>query len=279
MTIEFVEGHGIQPGDPVRLRGIDVGVVEHVVLDAALEKVLVTAKLMRESSRLAREGTLFWIERPQVGLGAVRGLDTVVGPKYIGVQPGPATVRDRTALSAWNRRDRWSATASECSRCISGRAMGSALDRWFVFVACRWVKSWTWDCRPDGAEVLLQLELVQGAAGLAREGSLFWIERPLWACWLFAVWTRWSRDRFSLSVRVRPMVYLWTNWSGLETPPAESDAVGGIRDHPGKRHAAWAAGGITRALSWCQHWPRGARGSGQRCGERRDAGLHRAGIS
>src|SRR5262249_35461876 len=30
VTIEFVEGHGLQPGDPVRLRGIDVGTVEHV---------------------------------------------------------------------------------------------------------------------------------------------------------------------------------------------------------------------------------------------------------
>src|SRR4051812_37012000 len=33
VTIEFVEGHGLRPGDAVRLRGIDVGVVEKVVLN------------------------------------------------------------------------------------------------------------------------------------------------------------------------------------------------------------------------------------------------------
>lgn len=90
VTIEFVEGHGLRPGDAVRLRGIDVGVVERVVLNRALDRVEVTAQLMPEAATIAREGTLFWIERPQVGLSAVRGLDTVVGPKYIAVQPGPA---------------------------------------------------------------------------------------------------------------------------------------------------------------------------------------------
>jgi paraquat-inducible protein B len=90
VTIEFVEGHGLRPGDAVRLRGIDVGVVERVVLNPALDRVEVTAQLMQEAAAIAREGTLFWIERPQVGLSAVRGLDTVVGPKYIAAQPGPA---------------------------------------------------------------------------------------------------------------------------------------------------------------------------------------------
>jgi hypothetical protein len=89
VTIEFVEGHGLRPGDAVRLRGIDVGIVERVVLNDALDRVEVTAELMQEASAIAREGTLFWIERPQVELSAVRGLDTVVGPKYIAVQPGP----------------------------------------------------------------------------------------------------------------------------------------------------------------------------------------------
>lgn len=89
VTIEFVEGHGLRPGDSVRLRGIDVGIVERVVLNPALDRVVVTAELMPEASAVAREGTLFWIERPQVELSAVRGLDTVVGPKYIAVQPGP----------------------------------------------------------------------------------------------------------------------------------------------------------------------------------------------
>jgi hypothetical protein len=90
VTIEFVEGHGLQPGDAVRLRGIDVGTVEHVVLNPALDRVEVTVQLMREASAIAREGTLFWIERPQVGMSAVRGLETIVGNKYIAVQPGPS---------------------------------------------------------------------------------------------------------------------------------------------------------------------------------------------
>src|SRR5215212_8224569 len=46
VTIQFVEGHGLRPGDAVRLRGIDVGIVENVVLNPALDRVEVTVLLM-----------------------------------------------------------------------------------------------------------------------------------------------------------------------------------------------------------------------------------------
>ena len=90
IQIKFADGSGLTPGDKVRCRGIDVGEVVSVVLDEDLEHVTVTVELNTESSSLARVGTHFWIERPDIRLGQIRGLDTLMGGRYLGVLPGPA---------------------------------------------------------------------------------------------------------------------------------------------------------------------------------------------
>ena len=73
MKVTFEHGYGIEPSDPVRLRGIDIGVVESVTTTEDLERVEVVLRLSKEASALAREGTQFWIQRPQVSLAQVRG--------------------------------------------------------------------------------------------------------------------------------------------------------------------------------------------------------------
>lgn len=90
IQIAFTDGNGLVPGDKVRYRGIDVGEVVSVVLDDQLDHVTVTAELTAESMPLAREGTRFWIEKPDIRLGQIRGLDTLLSGRYVGVLPGPA---------------------------------------------------------------------------------------------------------------------------------------------------------------------------------------------
>lgn len=89
VEVQFAAGHGLQQGDAVRYRGIDVGKVKEVLLNEELDGVTVMIELTEESASLAREGTRFWIERPDISIGQVRGLDTLVGGRYVGVMPGP----------------------------------------------------------------------------------------------------------------------------------------------------------------------------------------------
>lgn len=90
IQITFAEGHGLEPGDAVRHRGIVVGEVRRVRLADDLNGVTVHVELTREAAPLAREGTRFWIERPEFRVGQVRGLDTLLGGRYIGLAPGSA---------------------------------------------------------------------------------------------------------------------------------------------------------------------------------------------
>lgn len=97
VTIQFPEGHGLKTGDAVRYRGIDVGTVTELSLSGALDAVDVQVELHAAAAELAREGTRFWIVRPQLSLTQVSGLETAVGAKYIAVSPG-----DRAAPEKFN---------------------------------------------------------------------------------------------------------------------------------------------------------------------------------
>ena len=91
IVIHFDEGHGIKAGDALRHRGIDVGQVVSVDLNADLSGIDVRVRLSSAAAGLARDGSRFWIVRPQLSLTAVSGLDTALGAKYIAVDPGELT--------------------------------------------------------------------------------------------------------------------------------------------------------------------------------------------
>ena len=94
ITVQFEQGHGLKVANAVRYRGISVGEVRAVRLVdkqsgvAATPMVEVELRLLEEASRVARGGSRFWIVRPQLGLNAVAGLETLIGPRYINVLPG-----------------------------------------------------------------------------------------------------------------------------------------------------------------------------------------------
>ncbi len=88
IEIHFPDGHGLRVEDTLRYRGIDVGTVEAVELKNDLGGVDVTVVLKPFAEGLAREGSQFWVVRPELNLGGISGLETAVGHKYIGVLPG-----------------------------------------------------------------------------------------------------------------------------------------------------------------------------------------------
>jgi paraquat-inducible protein B len=89
ITIRFVEGSGLRPGDPVACRGVQVGEVREVRLAADARSVVVEVALARSAATIAVEGTRFWVVRPEVSLRGVSGLDAILGPRTIAAEPGP----------------------------------------------------------------------------------------------------------------------------------------------------------------------------------------------
>lgn len=88
ITVQFLQGHGLKAGNVVKYRGIEVGQVESIRLSSDLGRVVARVILDESAEELAREGTRFWVVRPQLDFSGPRGLETVVGAHYVNVLPG-----------------------------------------------------------------------------------------------------------------------------------------------------------------------------------------------
>ncbi len=90
ITIRFANADGARIGDAIVYRGLRVGTVRDLTLSPDRLQVSVIAELTKGGAPLATEGSRFWIARPEVSLQRISGLETLVGPQYIALLPGPA---------------------------------------------------------------------------------------------------------------------------------------------------------------------------------------------
>ncbi|HKU71974.1 MAG TPA: MlaD family protein [Burkholderiales bacterium] len=89
ITVHFKDGGGVRVGQtPVRYRGVPIGEVTKVELADDLGNVAIGIRLQRSAAAIAKEGSTFWIVRPEVGFGSISGLSTVITGPEIQVVPG-----------------------------------------------------------------------------------------------------------------------------------------------------------------------------------------------
>lgn len=89
ITISFPDATGINPGQTViQYRGAEIGRVMSVALSGDEQSAVVQAKLHRDAAVIARQGSVFWIVRPKVGMGNLTALGTIITGPYIAVAPG-----------------------------------------------------------------------------------------------------------------------------------------------------------------------------------------------
>lgn len=87
ITIAFREGHGLKPEDRLTYRGIEIGAVEKIELNPDRDGVVAHVRLTPRARSMAADGAKFWIVRPMLSIDAIRGLDTLLGAKYIAIDP------------------------------------------------------------------------------------------------------------------------------------------------------------------------------------------------
>jgi paraquat-inducible protein B len=89
ITIYFQSAEGLEEGNTqVQYRGAQIGEVKTIHLTEDGQRVKVTARLAGSAKSVAREGSIFWIVRPELKVGAISGLRTIVSGEYVTVQPG-----------------------------------------------------------------------------------------------------------------------------------------------------------------------------------------------
>jgi len=95
IIIRFRDGSGLKAGEtPIRYRGVSIGEVKAVELSKDRQYVEVTARLKRSAASIAQEGARFWIVRPEVGVGNISGLGTIISGPHIEALPGRGPARN-----------------------------------------------------------------------------------------------------------------------------------------------------------------------------------------
>jgi paraquat-inducible protein B len=96
ITIYFQKADGLQADNSeIKYRGVDIGKVGTLKLTQDHLRVAVQAHLNAAAANVARQGAIFWIVRPQVKLGSISGLQTIVAGNYITVEPGSGARTNR----------------------------------------------------------------------------------------------------------------------------------------------------------------------------------------
>lgn len=178
ITIHFLDGYGLKAGDTLRYRGIDIGSVTHVTLDSELTGVNVGIELFPGNQRVAVEGSKFWIQRARLRFGAVTGLDTVLGAKYVGVVPGEPTAAAVHHFQGHETPLGFTDGQSQEIRIKfpAGEGLTEGDPVRYLGIAVGEVTYVELARSTD--EVLVGVRLVGESRGLARAGTQFWIERP-----------------------------------------------------------------------------------------------------
>ena len=89
LHILFDNAAGLQKGkSQVQYRGAQIGDVKDIRLTKDHRQVDVIVSIDRSADSIAREGSRFWIVKPQVGVEEIRGLRTIVSGDYITVEQG-----------------------------------------------------------------------------------------------------------------------------------------------------------------------------------------------
>jgi paraquat-inducible protein B len=97
ITLETEDAEGIEAGTTlIKLRNVEVGLVEQVRLSEDLSHTLITARMSPDADRMLAADTRFWVVKPRIGREGISGLGTVLSGAYIQLQPGQSAETSRT---------------------------------------------------------------------------------------------------------------------------------------------------------------------------------------
>ncbi len=95
ITISFPTAEGLEVDKTkIRYLNVEIGKVTALSISDDLKTILVTAQMNSTAADYLNQNTNFWVVRPQVGLGGISGLGTLLSGPYIAIKPGDGSRED-----------------------------------------------------------------------------------------------------------------------------------------------------------------------------------------
>ena len=97
IRIIFSKNEGLQAGQShIKYRNVPVGTVKKIELQEDGEGIVVVARMDKTVAPYLNASTKFWIVKPEVGIGGVSGLDTLISGTYINMYAEKAEEKQET---------------------------------------------------------------------------------------------------------------------------------------------------------------------------------------
>lgn len=99
IAIDFGDSYGLKTEDRLKYHGVEIGSVEKIELNRELNGVLVHVRMTPQSRSMAGEGARFWIVHPLFSIDSIQGLDTILGAKYLAIEPAQNGAKTMTRFT------------------------------------------------------------------------------------------------------------------------------------------------------------------------------------
>ncbi|MBM7060216.1 MCE family protein [Pseudomonas sp. UL073] len=175
IQIRVDSGDGLNPGTPIRYKGLEVGKVESVEFSDDLQAVMLSARITKAANRIARAGTQFWVVKPELGLIRTANLETLVSGQYLQVQPDSGKGAVQTRFTALSDAPTTSVREAGLSLVLSASRLGSV--KIGVPVSFREItvgKVTGVELGKQADQVLIRVLIEPRYAPLVRSGTRFW---------------------------------------------------------------------------------------------------------
>ncbi len=95
ITISFPTAEGLEVDKTkIKYLNVEIGKVTAISISDDLKTILITAQMNSSAASYLNKNTSFWVVRPQVGLGGISGLGTLLSGPYIAIKPGDGPRED-----------------------------------------------------------------------------------------------------------------------------------------------------------------------------------------
>ena len=174
LTLRLPSAQGIEPGiTKVMYHGFKAGIVSSIDFDERTQKVTAHITIDPRAEFILREGTRFWVVKPEISINKIRNLDTVVKGCYIAFDPGDGNYKDFFEVSPAPETEEIMPDGKHftlVSKCSGSLSAGAPI----LFRRFRVGEITQFSLTPDGKKIKADILIFKKYAHLVRKNSVFW---------------------------------------------------------------------------------------------------------
>jgi len=174
MTLQLPSADGIEAGiTKVMYRGFKAGVVTDVIFDEDKQVITALINIDPRAEFILREGSRFWVVKPEFSVSRVRNLDTLIKGSYIAFTPGDGIFRDYfVAQSPPATRDLL--PVGKRFKILTKNAKSLSIGAPVVYQKLKVGEITDFDLETSGNRIKGEILVYEKYAHLVKEKAVFW---------------------------------------------------------------------------------------------------------